>query len=141
MPFATFRAVAMSEGGETTSAFHFTPDHSGTWTVWLATDDRGSRILGKAEVEISDEGVSNNDVLRFVSMTVENRTNSMIYGNCAQGKVTVVKCNVDDCEDIAVQYGIRSIPTLIYFKDGQVVDKSVGLVQKADIVAKLNTLL
>ncbi|MBQ4223797.1 MAG: C10 family peptidase [Prevotella sp.] len=91
-------AVAMSEGGETTSAFHFTPDHSGTWTVWLATDDRGSRILGKAEVEISDEGVSNNDVLRFVSMTVENRTNSMIYGNCAQGKVTVVNQGAQDFE-------------------------------------------
>ena len=44
-------------------------------------------------------------------------------------------------EDIAVQYGIRSIPTLIYFKDGQVVDKTVGLVQKADIVGKLNALL
>ena len=53
----------------------------------------------------------------------------------------MVKCNVDDCEDIAVQYGIRSIPTLIYFKDGQVVDKTVGLVQKADIVGKLNALL
>ena len=60
---------------------------------------------------------------------------------CGPGKVTVVKCNVDDCEDIAVQYGIRSIPTLIYFKDGQVVDKTVGLVQKADIVGKLNALL
>ena len=36
-----------------------------------------------------------------------------------EGKVTVVKCNVDDCEDIAVEYGIRNIPTLIFFKDGQ----------------------
>ncbi len=83
-------AVAIEEDGETTAAFHFVPDHSGKWTIWLAADNQGRRILGKADVEISDEGIANTDVLRYVSMTVENRTNSMIYGNCTQGKVTVL---------------------------------------------------
>ena len=55
--------------------------------------------------------------------------------------IKVGKVNVDDEPALANSFGIQSIPTLIYFKDGQVVDKSVGLVQKADIVAKLNTLL
>ena len=59
----------------------------------------------------------------------------------ADEKVAVVKCNVDDCEDIAVQYGIRNIPTLIFFKDGQAVDKLVGNVPKAEITAKLDALL
>ena len=58
-----------------------------------------------------------------------------------EGKVTVVKCNVDDCEDIAVQYGIRNIPTLIFFKDGQPADKLVGNVPKAEITGKLDALL
>ena len=58
-----------------------------------------------------------------------------------EGKVAVVKCNVDDCEDLAVQYGIRNIPTLIFFKDGQPADKLVGNVPKAEITGKLDALL
>lgn len=57
------------------------------------------------------------------------------------GKAVVVKCNVDDCNDIAMQYGIRSIPTLMYFKGGEMVDRSVGVVPKADIEARLNKLV
>ena len=57
------------------------------------------------------------------------------------GKVTVVKCNVDDCEDISMQFGIRNIPTLLFFKDGQVVDKLVGNVPKAEITSKLDAIL
>ena len=36
-----------------------------------------------------------------------------------EGKAVVAKCNVDDCEEIAMQYGIRNIPTLLFFKDGK----------------------
>ena len=58
-----------------------------------------------------------------------------------EGRVVVAKCNVDDAEDIAAECGIRNIPTLIYFKDGKVVDRSVGVVPKSDIENKLNALL
>ena len=57
------------------------------------------------------------------------------------GKAVVAKCNVDDCEDIAVQYGIRNIPTLLFFKDGQLVDRTVGVVSKQEIVARLEKLM
>ena len=57
------------------------------------------------------------------------------------GKVTVAKCNVDECEDIAVQFGIRNIPTLLFFKGGQVVDKLVGNVPKGEITAKLDAII
>lgn len=57
------------------------------------------------------------------------------------GKATVVKCNVDDCEDIAAQYGIRNIPTILFFKDGQVVDKMVGAATKKQIAEKLDSIL
>jgi len=56
-------------------------------------------------------------------------------------KAVVAKCNVDDCPDVAGQYGIRSIPTLLFFKGGQVVDRLVGAVPKSDITAKLDALL
>lgn len=56
-------------------------------------------------------------------------------------KAVIAKCNVDDCEDISIQYGIRNIPTLLYFKDGQLVDRSVGLVSKKDIIAKIDAIV
>lgn len=58
-----------------------------------------------------------------------------------EGKAEIVKCNVDDCEEIAVQYSIRSIPTLIFFKDGKAVDRLVGAVPKSEITAKIDALL
>lgn len=57
------------------------------------------------------------------------------------GKITVAKCNVDDAEDVAAQFGIRSIPTLLFFKDGVLADKTVGAVPKAEIADKINALL
>ncbi len=57
------------------------------------------------------------------------------------GRAVVAKCNIDDCEEIAVQYGIRNIPTLLFFKNGQVVDRTVGVVSKQEIAAKIDSLL
>ena len=57
------------------------------------------------------------------------------------GKIVVAKCNVDDVQDISIQYGIRSIPTLIFFKDGVPADKTIGLVPKEEIVKRINSLL
>lgn len=57
------------------------------------------------------------------------------------GKAVVAKCNVDECEQIAAEYDIRSIPTLLFFKGGQVVDRMVGNNPKAVIAAKLDTLI
>lgn len=57
------------------------------------------------------------------------------------GKVEVVKCNVEDAEEIAMQYRIMNIPALLYFKGGQLVDKTVGLVPKEDIVERLSKLI
>ena len=56
-------------------------------------------------------------------------------------RAVVAKCNVDDCEDIALQYGIRNIPTLLFFKDGQLADRTVGVVSKQEIVSKLESLM
>lgn len=57
------------------------------------------------------------------------------------GKVTVAKVNVDKSPEIAAQYGIRGIPTLLFFKNGELVDQEVGVQTKARLVEKLNALL
>ncbi len=43
-----------------------------------------------------------------------------------EGKALIAKCDVDNSGDIATRFGIRNIPTLLYFKNGEVVDKLVG---------------
>ena len=53
-------------------------------------------------------------------------------------KITVVKVNVDDADEIAMRYRIMSIPTLLFFKNGQVVDKTVGAMPKSTLVDKIN---
>ncbi|GAB6282900.1 MAG: thioredoxin [Ignavibacterium sp.] len=55
-----------------------------------------------------------------------------------QGKLKVVKLNTDENEDIAVQYGIRSIPTLGIFKNGKVVDAVIGAVPQQYLEEKLS---
>lgn len=54
------------------------------------------------------------------------------------GKMEVVKVNVDDADEVAAQFRIMSIPTLLFFKGGQVVDKTVGAMPKAELVARIN---
>ena len=52
-------------------------------------------------------------------------------------KISVVKVNVDDAPEIAGQYRVMSIPTLLFIKDGQIVDKTVGAMPKAALVEKI----
>lgn len=56
-------------------------------------------------------------------------------------KIDVYKCNVDDCQDIAMEYGIRSIPTLLFFKNGEVVERTVGAVSRSEIVSIIDKLI
>ena len=57
------------------------------------------------------------------------------------GKVVVAKCDVEENEDLAAEFGIRNIPTILFFKGGEVVDKIVGAQQKAKLEEKINALL
>ncbi len=51
--------------------------------------------------------------------------------------VTVGKVNIEDYASLTAQYGIRSIPTLLVFKDGEVVDRAIGVVSKQTLIDKL----
>lgn len=58
-----------------------------------------------------------------------------------QGKVQIAKVDVDAHGDIAQEYAIQAIPTLLLFKDGQLVDRVIGLVNKAGLKQRLAPLL
>jgi thioredoxin 1 len=54
------------------------------------------------------------------------------------GRIRIGKVNIDDYQDLAVQYGIRSIPTLLLFNKGAVADQIVGLRSKRDLKASFD---
>ena len=58
-----------------------------------------------------------------------------------QGKLKVCKLNTDENQDIAARYGIQGIPTLIFFKGGQEVDRLVGVTPKPIIQKKIDAIL
>ena len=57
------------------------------------------------------------------------------------GKIVVGKCDVEENEDLAVEFGIRNIPTIMFFKNGVMVDKLVGAVPKQKLEDKFQALL
>lgn len=58
-----------------------------------------------------------------------------------EGKAVVGKVNVDHNSEISAKFGIRNIPTLLVFKNGEIVDKQVGAVPKSVLAGKLNNQL
>ncbi|NCO32710.1 MAG: thioredoxin [Armatimonadetes bacterium CG2_30_59_28] len=58
-----------------------------------------------------------------------------------EGKLKVVKVNVDEARDVAAQYGVMSIPNLKFFKGGEVVDELVGTAPEAQIAARADAVI
>ncbi len=58
-----------------------------------------------------------------------------------EGKANIGKVNVDENPEVSAQFGVRSIPTLLFFKNGEVVDKQVGVAPKSVLEEKLNALM
>ncbi|GJM43586.1 MAG: thioredoxin [Gemmatimonadota bacterium] len=58
-----------------------------------------------------------------------------------QGRLKVTKLNVDENPSTSAKYGVRSIPTLLFFKEGQIVDQVIGAMSKADLKRKFDAAL
>ena len=58
-----------------------------------------------------------------------------------EDKVVICKCDVDENNAIAAQFGVRNIPTIVFMKGGQVVDKQIGASGKASLEEKIKKLL
>ncbi|MEO1928392.1 MAG: thioredoxin [Nautiliaceae bacterium] len=58
-----------------------------------------------------------------------------------EGKVVIAKVNTDEAPEIAAKFGIRSIPTVLFFKNGELVDQMIGAAPKGIYTEKINALL
>ena len=58
-----------------------------------------------------------------------------------EGRAVVTKLDVDNNPEVSAKFGIRNIPTILFFKNGQIVDKQVGAVPKNVLVSKLEAIL
>ena len=99
------------------------------------TNQNLEQVLKSSSVVVVDFWATWCGPCRMLAPTVEEVSELM------EGKAVVAKGNVDEVREVAMKYRIMSIPTLIYFKNGEVVDKTVGVVSKEDIVSKINSLL
>jgi thioredoxin 1 len=66
---------------------------------------------------------------KMISPALEEISNEM------EGKVKIAKVNVDENQELAVQYGVRSIPMLLMFKNGEIADQMIGAAPKAKLMA------
>jgi len=58
-----------------------------------------------------------------------------------EGKAVIGKLNVDDNPEVSTNYSIRSIPTILFFKNGEIVDKHIGAAPKNVLTAKIDALI
>lgn len=72
---------------------------------------------------------------KMIAPVVEELSNEL------QGKAKIVKVDIDESDDIASKYNVRSVPTLMFFKGGEVVDKIVGAVPKNIMSDKVQKML
>lgn len=107
-------AVTMTEGGETTSSFIFKPEKTGTWNIWLSTDNRGNNVIAHATVDITEEGITRDRNLRYVSHTINNKSSNTVYGDRMQGTVTV-RNNANETYDDNIRLWLFKLESNGYF--------------------------
>ena len=73
-------------------------------------------------------------------MEIHRRTHRKGFVNGDNGTV-VGKCDIEENDDIPMEFGVRNIPTILFFKGGELVDKFVGAASKATLQAKFDALL
>ena len=101
----------------------------------LGDDNFQSEVVDSSEPVMVDFWAEWCAPCRRIAPTVEELASEF------QGQAKVGKVDVDANPTTASQYGIRSIPTMLFFKGGQEVDRVVGLASKKDLTEKLNSLL
>ena len=99
------------------------------------TDDNIKEIIESGKPVVIDFWAEWCGPCRMVSPILEELAEEF------SGKVAIGKLNVDDNIQTPNEYGIRNIPTILFFKDGKMVDKQIGATPKASLKAKVEALL
>jgi len=94
-------------------------------TVKIDGNNFQSDVLGASEPVVVDFWAEWCGPCKMISPALEEIATEM------EGKVKIAKVNVDENQDLAVQYGVRSIPMLLMFKDGEIADQMIGAAPKA----------
>ena len=97
----------------------------------VATNTNFSELLEDSKLVIVDFWATWCGPCRMISPILDELEEEMA------DQITVVKVNVDDADEIAAQYRIMSIPTLLFIKNGQIVDKTVGAMPKPALAEKI----
>ena len=99
------------------------------------TDENIKGIINSGKPVVIDFWAEWCGPCRMVGPSIEELANEYA------GKVEIGKLNVDDNVDTPSEYGIRNIPTILFIKDGKIVDKQVGAAPKSVLEAKVQSLL
>lgn len=97
------------------------------------TDGNITEVLGNNKITVLDFWAPWCGPCRMLGPIIEELATS-------NADIAVGKLNVDENSESAVRYGVRGIPTIIFFKDGEIVDKIVGVKSKAEFQAKIDSL-
>lgn len=101
----------------------------------LLTDSNFDSVVAENQIVLVDFWAEWCGPCRMIGPVVEELANEY------DGKAVIGKLNVDENPDISMNYGVRSIPTLLVFKGGEVVDRIVGAVPKNMIASKIEAQL
>ena len=113
------------------------------------------KLVEGAEIFTSQPSPENvmklwDEVLKDYDEVVHIPMSSGLSGSCQtaimlaseyEGKVLIGKYNVDDYSDLSTDYSIRNIPTILFFKDGELKERSVGSIKREELDAKIKALL
>ncbi len=99
------------------------------------TDSNFEELLANNVVVVADFWANWCGPCRMVTPIIEELASEY------EGKALIGKVDVDDNNDVASKYGIRNIPTILFFKNGEIVDKQVGAAPKNTLEDKIKALL
>lgn len=97
-------------------------------TVKIDNSNFESDVLGSSEPVVVDFWAEWCGPCKMISPALEEISEEM------NGKVKIAKVNVDENQELAVQFGVRSIPMLLMFKDGEIADQMIGAAPKARLM-------
>ena len=101
----------------------------------VITDDNFKELLAEGKPVVVDFWAPWCGPCKMVGPIIEELANEY------EGQVIIGKCDVDENTELPAEYGIRNIPTVLFFKDGAMVDKQVGAVAKPAFIEKIKNLL